>query len=44
MVLERTGRIKEDDRVGNFVTDACATVAVAAVRLLTMATIHKCEW
>ena len=29
MVLDRTARIKEDDRVGNFVTDACATVAVA---------------
>ena len=29
MVLDRTARIKGDDRVGNFVTDACATVAVA---------------
>jgi hypothetical protein len=29
MVLDRTVQIKEDDRVGNFVTDACATVAVA---------------
>ena len=29
MVLDRTGRIKEDDWVGNFVTDACATVAIA---------------
>ena len=29
MVLDRTGRSKEDDRIGNFVTDACATVAVA---------------
>ena len=29
MVLDRTNRIKENDRVGNFVTDACATVAVA---------------
>jgi len=28
MVLDRTVQIKEDDRVGNFVTDACATVAV----------------
>jgi len=29
MVLDRTGRLKKEDRVGNFVTDACATVAVA---------------
>jgi hypothetical protein len=29
MVMARTGRIKENDAVGNFVTDACATVAVA---------------
>ena len=29
MVLDRTNRIKENDRVGNFVTDACASVAVA---------------
>lgn len=29
MVLDRTVQIKEGDRVGNFVTDACATVAVA---------------
>ena len=29
MVLDRTGGIKEDDLVANFVTDACATVAVA---------------
>ena len=29
MVLDRASRIKEDDRIGNFVTDACATVAVA---------------
>ncbi len=29
MVLNRTAQIKEDDRIGNFVTDACATVALA---------------
>ena len=29
MVLDRASRIKEGDRIGNFVTDACATVAVA---------------
>jgi hypothetical protein len=29
MVLDRTSGIKADDRVGSFVTDACATVAVA---------------
>jgi hypothetical protein len=29
MVLDRTVQFKEDDRIGNFVTDACATVAVA---------------
>ena len=29
MVLDRTGRLKKEDRIGNFVTDACATVAVA---------------
>lgn len=29
MVLNRTVQVKESDRVGNFVTDACATVAVA---------------
>jgi hypothetical protein len=29
MVLDRNKRLKEDDRVGQFVTDACATVAVA---------------
>jgi hypothetical protein len=29
LVLERTRRLKKEDRVGNFVTDACATVAVA---------------
>ena len=29
MVLDRTDGIKEEDLVGNFVTDACATVAVA---------------
>ena len=29
MVLDRNGRIKEDDRVGSFVTDAFAAVAVA---------------
>ena len=29
MVLDRTTQIRKDDRVGNFVTDACATVAVA---------------
>lgn len=29
MVSDRTTRSKEDDRIGNFVTDACATVAVA---------------
>ena len=29
MILDRTVQIKKDDRVGNFVTDACATVAVA---------------
>jgi hypothetical protein len=29
MVLEREKRSKKDDRVGNFVTDACATVAIA---------------
>ena len=29
MVLDRTGRIREDNSVANFVTDACATVAVA---------------
>ena len=29
MVLDRTSQIREDDRVENFVTDACATVAVA---------------
>jgi hypothetical protein len=29
MVLDRTEGIKEHDPVGNFVTDACATVAVA---------------
>jgi hypothetical protein len=29
MVLGRTGGIKESDSVANFVTDACATVAVA---------------
>ena len=36
MVLDRTGRIKEDDRIGNFVTDACATVAVAYHRAAGM--------
>ena len=29
IVLDRSGRLKKEDRVGNFVTDACATVAVA---------------
>lgn len=29
MVLDRTVQLKEHDRIGNFVTDACATVAVA---------------
>jgi hypothetical protein len=29
MVLDRIGRLEKEDRVGNFVTDACATVAVA---------------
>lgn len=29
MLLDRTSRIRKEDRVGNFVTDACATVAVA---------------
>ena len=29
MLLDRTRRMKKEDRVGNFVTDACATVAVA---------------
>jgi len=29
MVLERTGGIRDEDLIGNFVTDACATVAVA---------------
>jgi hypothetical protein len=29
MVLERERRPKKDDRVGDFVTDACATVAIA---------------
>ena len=29
MVLDRMIRVREDDRVGNFVTDACAAVAVA---------------
>ena len=29
IVLDREGRPKKDDRMGEFVTDACATVAVA---------------
>jgi hypothetical protein len=29
MFLDRKAQVHEDDRVGNFVTDACATVAVA---------------
>jgi hypothetical protein len=29
MVLDRVGRFSTDDKVGNFVTDACATVAMA---------------
>ena len=29
MVLDRMVQVHEDDRVGNFVTDACAAVAVA---------------
>jgi hypothetical protein len=29
MFLDRITQVKKDDRVGNFVTDACATVAVA---------------
>jgi len=29
MFLERMARVKKEDRVGNFVTDSCATVAVA---------------
>jgi hypothetical protein len=29
MVLDRTGRIRQDDSVAGFVTDACATVAIA---------------
>ena len=29
MVLDRAGRVSADDRVADFVTDACATVAVA---------------
>jgi hypothetical protein len=29
MVLNRTGRIRQDDSVASFVTDACATVAIA---------------
>ena len=29
MVLDRVIQVHEDDRVGNFVTDACAAVAVA---------------
>ncbi|MEO8321034.1 MAG: hypothetical protein ABI561_22205 [Bradyrhizobium sp.] len=29
MVLDRIGQVKGEDRGGNFVTDACATVAVA---------------
>ena len=29
MVLDRAGRVSADDKVADFVTDACATVAVA---------------
>ena len=29
MVLDRMGQVHKDDRVGNFITDACAAVAVA---------------
>jgi hypothetical protein len=29
MVLDRVGRFSADDKVADFVTDACATVAVA---------------
>jgi hypothetical protein len=29
MFLERKARVKQDDRVADFVTDACATVAIA---------------
>ena len=29
MVLDRKAKVNEDDRVGNFVTDACAVVAIA---------------
>jgi hypothetical protein len=32
MVLGRAGEIEENDPVGNFVTDACATVAIAYSR------------
>lgn len=29
MFLDRLAQVKNDDRVGNFVTDSCATVAIA---------------
>ncbi|MBR1156221.1 hypothetical protein [Bradyrhizobium sp. JYMT SZCCT0428] len=32
LVLDRAGRLHQDDRLGNFVTDACATVAIAYQR------------
>jgi CxxC motif-containing protein (DUF1111 family) len=32
MVLDRSGRLKKEDPVDNFVTDACATIAVACHR------------
>ena len=41
MVLEGDARVRKDDRFGNFVTDACATVAIAYRRVAGVYTVDK---